>query len=609
MSQKHQQAYQPLPTAVAAMDNPAMSNSSSSSGSNDDVAGLAPSGLPATYSSQQLVSSDSDSMEERQRLRGGDNIIINAPEGRPSCLRSIGHSQWFTVGVLCFVNLINYMDRFTIAGVLVDVQSDFNIDNDSAGLLQTAFVISYMICAPVFGYLGDRYSRRWIMAVGVFLWSTTTLLGSFMHQFGWFITFRALVGIGEASYSTIAPTIISDLFVNDMRSKMLAMFYFAIPVGSGLGYIVGSKTAHFANNWRWALRVTPVLGIAAVVLILMLKDPKRGQSEGATNVVATSYCEDIKDLLRNRSFMLSTAGFTCVAFVAGALAWWGPTFIHAGMKMQPGNENLDQDEVAFKFGVITMIAGLIGVPLGAILSQYIVKRLPTADPVICAFGLLLSAPLLTGACLLVSSNSLGTYFLIFFGQLALNLNWAIVADILLYVVVPARRSTAEAFQILISHALGDAGSPYLVGAISVAIKNHLRLSRSDESSSNKSLESLSLTLGNATESVMEAFNSTAINNTSTDMPLRDLSQKAEDSISFEALQYSLFSTTFVEVLGGIFFLITACFILKDKFKATRATLAHNLNLAPTTQNKNNDIFDSDCLVMCTDIALRERELA
>lgn len=92
--------------------------------------------------------------------------------------------------------------------------------------------------------------------------------------------------------------------------------------------------------------------------------------------------------------------------------------------------------VAFNFGVITMLAGLLGVPLGSFLSQYLVKRYPTADPVICAFGLLVSAPLLTGACLLVNSNSVGTYALIFFGQLALNLNWAIVADILLVSQVP-----------------------------------------------------------------------------------------------------------------------------------------------------------------------------
>lgn len=73
------------------------------------------------------------------------------------------------------------------------------------------------------------------MIFGIALWSATTLIGSFMKEYGWFLTFRALVGVGEASYSTIAPTIISDLFVSDVRSKMLALFYFAIPVGSGLG--------------------------------------------------------------------------------------------------------------------------------------------------------------------------------------------------------------------------------------------------------------------------------------------------------------------------------------------------------------------------------------
>ncbi len=92
-----------------------------------------------------------------------------------------------------------------------------------------------MIFAPIFGYLGDRFSRKAIMAFGITLWGFTTLLGSYMNNYYWFLLFRALVGVGEASYSTIAPTILSDLFIRDLRSKMLAVFYFAIPVGSGMG--------------------------------------------------------------------------------------------------------------------------------------------------------------------------------------------------------------------------------------------------------------------------------------------------------------------------------------------------------------------------------------
>lgn len=109
-------------------------------------------------------------------------------------------------------------------------------------------------------------------------------------------------------------------------------------------YIVGSETAKAFGAWQWALRVTPILGAIAVVLIFMTREPERGQAEGSHMLESTSYCEDVKAITKNRSFMLSTAGFTCVAFVAGALAWWGPSFIHLGMSLQPGNENLTLNE-------------------------------------------------------------------------------------------------------------------------------------------------------------------------------------------------------------------------------------------------------------------------
>ena len=99
-----------------------------------------------------------------------------------------------------------------------------------------------------------------------------------------------MVGIGEASYSTIAPTIISDMFVKNMRSKMLALFYFAIPVGSGLGYIVGAEVSAAFGSWQWGLRATPVMGIVAVVCILVFMiDPPRGESEGHQDMQAQTY--------------------------------------------------------------------------------------------------------------------------------------------------------------------------------------------------------------------------------------------------------------------------------------------------------------------------------
>lgn len=111
MSNQYLTSYQPIPTVT--MDNPAMTRSTTNSQSADeDYTGAG--GLPSTYSSQQLMPpvSDSDSVDDPERQRQNSAVINCAPGAR----RCITRSQWFTVAVLCFVNLINYMDRFTIAG-------------------------------------------------------------------------------------------------------------------------------------------------------------------------------------------------------------------------------------------------------------------------------------------------------------------------------------------------------------------------------------------------------------------------------------------------------------------------------------------------------------
>lgn len=98
------------------------------------------------------------------------------------------------------------------------------------------------------------------------------------------------------------------------------------------------------GSWHWALRVTPFLAFIAVVLLCFIEEPERGQSEGSAHMETTSYVEDVKDVVKNKSFMLSTAGFTCVAFVAGALAWFGPKVMHLGLKLQPGNADIQLSE-------------------------------------------------------------------------------------------------------------------------------------------------------------------------------------------------------------------------------------------------------------------------
>lgn len=463
-------------------------------------------------------------------------------------------AEWCTVLILFFVNLINYMDRLTIAGILTKIQEEYKIGDAEGGLLQTAFVLSYMIFAPLFGYLGDRYSRQAIMGFGVFLWSIFTLIGSFMPNYWTFIACRAMVGIGEASYSTIAPTLISDMFVKDVRSKMLALFYFAIPVGSGMGYIVGAETTKLAGgDWRWGLRVTPILGGVAVILILFfLLDPPRGASEGHGHLEATTYYDDLIGLCKNRSFVLSTLAFTCVTFCTGALSWWGPKYVENGILSLSLNEEkqmMSVGSVAFIFGFVTMLSGIVGVPLGSVLSTKLKKRFPRADPLICGSGIVISAAFILVGMLFCRVNVVLAMILLFFGEVALNLNWSIVADILLYVVVPTRRGTAEAVQILLSHAFGDAGSPYLIGIVSDALNARLTEDRTTlcDAAPNNTMP-INANITTMAPSTLGAQNKT----------------ECDYTVVYYALQYSLFINVGVEILGGILFFLTAIYIIKDK---------------------------------------------
>ena len=102
---------------------------------------------------------------------------------------------------------------------------------------------------------------------------------------------------------------------------------------SGLGYVVGQGLSAAFGSWHWALRGTPILGAVAIFgIVFFLKDPPRGESEGHEQLKATSYTQDLKSLMANKSFILTTLGFTCVTFCTGALGWWGNLFLVDAVK-------------------------------------------------------------------------------------------------------------------------------------------------------------------------------------------------------------------------------------------------------------------------------------
>ncbi|KAM3930960.1 protein spinster homolog 1-like [Leptodactylus fuscus] len=432
-----------------------------------------------------------------------------------------------TVVIMSFVSLIHYIERFSASGVLPDLQKAFNMSDSVSGLLHTVFIASYMLFGPVFGYMGDRWNRKYIMCAGTLFWSIMTLSISFVpnQYFLLLLAMRALVGVGEASFSTVAPSVIADLFVADQRSRMFSIFYLTIPVGCGLGYIIGSKVVSAAGgDWHWAFRVTPGLGVIAVLLLLIfVKEPPRGAADGKNknkSVSSNNWISDVKKLFKNRSFLFSTLGCATVAFVAGAIGLWAPSFLTRARSLLLEKEPCQTGTCTYNdsliFGVLTVISGILGVLAGVEISKKYRKTNPRADPLVCACGLLCSAPFLFLALVLADISLVATYVFIFIGETFLTFNWALVAEILLSVVPPTRRATAGAVQVTVAHLLGDVGSPYLIGFISDLIH------------------------GAAAETTLSRYRS---------------------------LKYALLTCAFMEAIGGAFFLVNAHFIERDRKEA------------------------------------------
>lgn len=377
--------------------------------------------------------------------------------------------QYYGLTLLFTINTINFLDRLSVAAVLTQITKYYGYKDYQSGLLSTAFLGGYMLTAPIFGYLGDKYSRKYILIGGISFWLTAAFSGSLMspeHGALFFIS-RMLVGVGEASYSTIAPTIIADLFEPHRRKLYLSIFYFAIPIGSGLGFLVGNLALNL-GDWRWICRITPAIGLVATLLLFLLEEPVRGQSDGATSESLTkddsTIMENLRYLSQIKSYVWMTAGFTCCLFAMGALSWWGIKFMGVAC-----GEAYEKDATII-FGIIVFAAGFIGVTLGSSAAQYFRQYDPRSDPIVCAVGVFVAVPMTFFGLVYARSITSLSWVLLFLAVTALSTNWAVVSDMVLSTTLPNKRAFATAIQILTTHLLGDAASPFIVGGIRDLLK-------------------------------------------------------------------------------------------------------------------------------------------
>jgi len=358
-----------------------------------------------------------------------------------------------TLALLTGLNILNYIDRSVLWAVQDLVKGEFKVSDTQIGLLTTTFFWFYMCAAPFIGYLGDRYSRRHIVAVGIMIWSGFTFLTAITHTFNELMVRHILVGIGEASYASIAPTLVADLFPLERRGRMLAIFSAGLPFGTAVGYLVGGIMGQHFHDWRPPFLVAGIPGFILAVIFWFLPEPPRGRTDviDASAVRAT-----IPGLVRNPAFMSATLGLAMYTFAMGGLQVWIPTFLTRV-------RTLSKAEATTIFGAITCFNGIVATLIGGWIGDRLLKRYAGAYYSFSGVAMLVSVPLMIMAIYMTGKVMFPAMFV---AEFFLLINTAPVNAALVNSVGPSIRATAMAVNIFLIHLLGDAFSPILIGKIS-----------------------------------------------------------------------------------------------------------------------------------------------
>lgn len=369
----------------------------------------------------------------------------------------------YALGLLLAVNLLNYIDRQVLFAVFPLIKIDLRLSDTALGFLGSAFMLSYLLFAPLFGWLGDHWSRTRLASGGLVVWSLATALTGFAHGYRTLLAARATVGVGEASFGTVSPGLIADFFPKESRGRVLAWFYVAIPVGSALGYLLGGVLGQ-RYGWHAAFLLVGVPGLLLAIPIGLLRTPPRGGDAphpafghplpgGEGKRASAGYAA----LFRNRSFVCNTLAMAAMTFAIGGLAQWIPSFLYRVHSLDVAKGNT-------LFGATTVLAGILGTLAGGWLGDRWQKRSGKGYLLISGWGFLIGTPFAVWAIL--APGLTACMSAIFIAEFFLFLNTGPLNTVIINVSNPAVRAMAFAVNIFFIHALGDAVSPSILGWLS-----------------------------------------------------------------------------------------------------------------------------------------------
>jgi MFS family permease len=367
-----------------------------------------------------------------------------------------------TFVALFAMNMLDYLDRNLLMSMQPQIKEDLAITNFQWGLLTSIFLVSYSVFGPIMGCLGDRLRRTWLLGLGVGVWSLATIGSGMARTYGHMAVARSVLGIGEATYGVIAPTILLDLFAREQRARLMSAYYVAMPLGSALGIGLGSVIAS-KLSWHLAFFMVGAPGVAAALLVLFLPEPVRGASEGVDTERLKAFeragarREDYLALSKNASYIYAVLGMAAYTFAIGGMLVWVPSYLFT-------TRGFDQARAGTILGLVTLGAAVLGMSAGGWLADRLAKTKPEALFLVPAVAMFGSIPFVIFALLFHAEPAI--FVAIFFAEALMFVNTGPCNAIIANVVQPNLRAAAYSIAIFAVHFLGDIWSPSLIGKVS-----------------------------------------------------------------------------------------------------------------------------------------------
>jgi len=359
--------------------------------------------------------------------------------------------------LLLVAYIFNYLDR-QILGILAGpIITELHLNDRQFGLLSgPPFAILYSVLGIPFAFLADRTSRSRVIAAAVAFWSAFTGLCGIATSFWQFFAFRMGVGVGEAGGVAPSYALIADYFEPHRRARALAIFSLGVPIGLSLGTLLGAYIAHWIS-WRAAFFTMGIAGVLlAPVMLLVVRDVPRAHHPSAAPIGQV-----FPMLARKPVFWLMAFAASSSSLCGYGLAVWTPSILERSFQLSLIERGQFTASVVFIGGCTGVFAGgWLADRLGHIDRGWY-ARLP-------AIAWAITAPTFVAGFF---APSLWVAWPLLLIPNALNILWLGPVITAVQHLVPARmRSTASASFLLINNLIGLGVGPYLIGAISTALK-------------------------------------------------------------------------------------------------------------------------------------------